>query len=197
MAEHDIAAGVAFAHGATGAESVHEPEMLQAATRMLEALEWNGVAMVEFKRHSETGRFYFIEINPRFVGSLELAVASGVDLPWLFAQQAADRPVAGPTRYRGGLKYRWLISKNVADAFERPLGYWLGVLASMLPGARTDLSFRDPGPHRSHLRNALWWIREHLRRRKRPTPQTPPATAATPEFSPQVQHSVATDDGAR
>ena len=188
IAEHDIAAGVAFAHGATGAESVHEPEMLQAASRMLEALQWNGVAMVEFKRHSETGQFYFIEINPRFVGSLELAVAAGVDLPWLFAQQAAERPIAGPTRYRVGLKYRWLISKNVADAFERPLGYWAGVLASALPGSRTDLSFRDPGPHASHARNALWWIREHLRGQHRAQPQAAPATLpeATPQFSDPV-----------
>lgn len=192
LAEHDIAAGVAFAHGATGAESVYEPAMLQAATRMLKSLQWNGIAMVEFKRHSHTGEFYFIEINPRFVGSLELAVACGVDLPWLFAQQAAERPIAGPTRYRIGLKYRWLISKNVADAFERPLGYWAGVLASTMPGSRTDLSFRDPGPHRSHARNALWWIREHLRGQQRALPQAAPSPAA--ERAAQLRTSVATDE---
>jgi predicted ATP-grasp superfamily ATP-dependent carboligase len=181
LAEHDIASGVAFAHGATGAVSVDEPEMLQAATRLLEALQWNGVAMVEFKRHRDTGAFYFIEINPRFVGSLELAVASGVDLPWLFAQQAAKRPVVGPTRYRVGLKYRWLISKNIADAFERPFGYWKGVLASLLPGSRTDLSLRDPGPHRSHVRNALWWMREHLRgQHRRPQSAVEPRPATAP-----------------
>jgi predicted ATP-grasp superfamily ATP-dependent carboligase len=190
IAEHDIAAGLALAHGATGAESVHEPEMLQAATRLLEALQWNGVAMVEFKRHRDTGQFYFIEINPRFVGSLELAVASGVDLPWLFAQQAAERPVAGPTRYRVGLKYRWLISKNVADAFERPLGYWAGVLASLLPVSRTDLSLRDPGPHRAHARNAMWWIREHLRRQR----QTAPTPAPVATTVPTLRSSVAADE---
>jgi predicted ATP-grasp superfamily ATP-dependent carboligase len=186
LAEHDIASGVEFAHGASGAVSVDEPEMLQAAVRLLEALEWNGIAMVEFKRHRDTGEFYFLEINPRFVGSLELAVAAGVDLPWLYAQQAAERPVIGPTRYRVGLKYRWLISKNIANAFEQPAGYWKGVLASLLPGSRTDLSLRDPRPHLSHARNALWWVRHHLRRRSRPPRSMPTSSPTTRRASETV-----------
>lgn len=179
IAEHDISSGVGFAHGATGAESVDEPDMRQAALTMLEELKWNGIAMVEFRRHRDTGLFYFIEINPRFVGSLELVVAAGIDLPWLFAQQASEQPVVGPTRYRVGLKYRWLISKNVANAFENPIGYWRGVLASLLPGSRTDLCLRDPGPHLSHLRNAVWWIREHLRGTRKPE-ATPTTALGTP-----------------
>ena len=131
------------------------PEMRDAALKMLEALEWNGIAMVEFRRHRDTGEFYFIEINPRFVGSLELAVAAGVDLPWLLAQQAAKQPVLGPTRYRVGLKYRWLISKNLANAFENPLGYWRGALASLLPGSagRSGRSSGRPNGDRKR-----WWV---------------------------------------
>jgi predicted ATP-grasp superfamily ATP-dependent carboligase len=178
MAEHDIAAGVALAHGATGAVSVHEPEMLSAGLTLLQALCWDGIAMVEFRKSSRDGRFYLIEINPRFVGSLELAIAAGVDFPWLFAQLAANRPVVGPTRYRVGLRYRWLLSKNVADAFERPLGYVLDVLSVLRPDTRCDLALRDPRPHLVQLRSAAWWVRDHVRR-KPDADQTPAPAAAT------------------
>ena len=167
LGEHDVAQGVRFAHGATGAESVDEPELRSSGAAILQALCWDGIAMVEFKRSRRDGRFYLIEVNPRFVGSLELAIAAGVDLPWLFAQMAAGRPIIGPNRYRVGLRYRWLLSKNVAVVFENPVGYALGALSALLPGTRTDLSWRDPRPHWSQIRNAAWWVRDYLGARHR------------------------------
>lgn len=165
LAEHDVARGVGLAHGAPGAQSVDEPELRHHGLTLLQALCWDGVAMVEFRRSRRDGRFYLMEINPRFVGSLELAIAAGIDLPWLYVQLAAGRPIVGPNRYRVGLRYRWLLSKNVADAFENPLSYALGALSCLLPGTRCDLSLHDPGPHWSQLRNAGWWVREHVVRR--------------------------------
>jgi predicted ATP-grasp superfamily ATP-dependent carboligase len=178
LGEHDIAQGVGLAHGATGAQSVDEPELRAAGTAILEALCWDGIAMVEFKRRRSDGRFFLIELNPRFVGSLELAIAAGVDLPWLYAQMAARRPIVGPNRYRVGLRYRWLLSKNVAVAFENPLGYAFGALSALFPGTRTDLSWRDPRPHWTQIRNAGWWTREYLRKRifgRDPAPMEAPS----------------------
>jgi predicted ATP-grasp superfamily ATP-dependent carboligase len=165
LGEHDVAHGVKLAHGATGAMSVHEPELLESGLALLQALCWDGVAMVEFKRSTRDGKFYLVEVNPRFVGSLELAIAAGIDLPWLYLQLAAGRPVAGPNRYRVGLRYRWLLSKNVADVFENPLGSLLGAFSVLWPGTRCDISFGDPRPHWSQLRNAGWFVREYLRAR--------------------------------
>jgi predicted ATP-grasp superfamily ATP-dependent carboligase len=159
LGEHDISAGVRFAHGAAGAQSVFEPELQHHGLTLLQALCWDGIAMVEFRRSRRDGRFYLMEINPRFVGSLDLAVAAGMDLPWLYAQLAAGRPVVGPNRYRVGLRYRWLLSKNVAGFFENPLGTAWGALSVLRPDTRCDLSLRDPGPHWSHLRDALYWVR--------------------------------------
>jgi hypothetical protein len=119
--------------------------------------------MVEFRRSARDGRFYLMEINPRFVGSLDLAVAAGMDLPWLYAQMAAGRPVVGPNRWRVGLRYRWLLSKNVAGLFEHPLATALGALSVLRPDTRCDLSLRDPGPHWSHMRDALYWMRRNRR----------------------------------
>jgi predicted ATP-grasp superfamily ATP-dependent carboligase len=165
LAEHDIRHGVHFAHGATGAESVDEPEMLAAGVQLLRELEWDGMAMVEFRRHASTGRFYFIEINPRFVGSLELAIAAGVDFPWLLTQYAMGLPVDPPAAQRVGVQYRWLISKNIAGAFERPLDYLMGAMTSLRADRYTDICWSDPKPHLQQLRGVAWWLREHLRGR--------------------------------
>jgi len=60
-----------------------DPSLLDLAVRMLAALDWTGLAMVEFKVGS--GGPTLMEINGRVWGSLPLAVKSGVDFPALLA----------------------------------------------------------------------------------------------------------------
>ncbi len=64
-----------------------EPELLEYSRKLMSALNWSGVAMVEFKWDPETRRAWLMEINGRFWGSMQLAVASGVDFPWLLYRQ--------------------------------------------------------------------------------------------------------------
>jgi protein-tyrosine-phosphatase/predicted ATP-grasp superfamily ATP-dependent carboligase len=68
--------------GSTLRQSVPlEPKLLAAAERLVTDLNWNGVAMVEFKWNPETKEFCLMEINGRFWGSLPLADAAGADFP--------------------------------------------------------------------------------------------------------------------
>jgi predicted ATP-grasp superfamily ATP-dependent carboligase len=66
-------------------ESAPIDEHLKALShQLLSRAHWHGVAMVEFRVTSE-GVPYLMEINPRFWGSLQLAIDAGVDFPyWLF-----------------------------------------------------------------------------------------------------------------
>lgn len=57
------------------------PALLEASEKLMRALVWHGVAMVEFKYQRSTGEFRLMEINGRFWGSLPLAVAAGADFP--------------------------------------------------------------------------------------------------------------------
>src|SRR5206468_12795896 len=66
------------------------PDMAEAARTLLEALQWHGVAMVEFKRDARDGLPRLMEINGRFWNSLPLAIASGVDFPFLLYTLARD-----------------------------------------------------------------------------------------------------------
>jgi predicted ATP-grasp superfamily ATP-dependent carboligase len=59
-----------------------DPLALESAKKLLKALNWNGVAMVEFKRDSRKNNIpVLMEINARFWGSLQLAIDAGIDFP--------------------------------------------------------------------------------------------------------------------
>jgi protein-tyrosine phosphatase/predicted ATP-grasp superfamily ATP-dependent carboligase len=64
------------------AETYFHPDAVAQGFKLLTALNWQGVAMTEFKLGYD-GKLYFIEINPRFWGTLPLAIASGVNFPKL------------------------------------------------------------------------------------------------------------------
>jgi hypothetical protein len=70
-----------------------DPVLYAHSTRILAALEWTGLAMVEFKVGACGPKL--MEINGRPWGSLPLAIASGVDFPRLLAEIALDDGTPG------------------------------------------------------------------------------------------------------
>lgn len=85
------------------------PRALDLGRRLLERLDWHGVAMVEFKEDERDGSLRLMEINARFWGSLQLAIHAGVDFPVILAGMAGGTPPANPPEYRSGARSRWLI----------------------------------------------------------------------------------------
>jgi predicted ATP-grasp superfamily ATP-dependent carboligase/thymidylate kinase len=85
-----------------------DPLLLDYSSRLLAALDWTGLAMVEFKLGPEGPRL--MELNGRIWGSLPLAVKSGVDFPaglvdvCLGRATATDEPPR--TSYRVGVRSR-------------------------------------------------------------------------------------------
>ena len=84
-----------------------EPRLLEPAERLLTALRWHGPAMVEF-RDDGAHPPYLMEVNGRFWGSLQLAVAAGADFPRWWAEILMGRPVERRTSYATGVTVRWL-----------------------------------------------------------------------------------------
>jgi predicted ATP-grasp superfamily ATP-dependent carboligase/predicted protein tyrosine phosphatase len=91
------------------AETYLHPQALNYGFHLLRSLDWRGPAMVEF-RMAQDGRLFFMELNPRFWGTLPLAAASGVDFPRLLLQNYENRLAkpAGPVRIRILLRARTL-----------------------------------------------------------------------------------------
>ena len=91
-------------------ESVRHPEMEKIAIKLLKHLNWHGVAMVEFKLDNRTNKPVLIEVNPRFWGSINQAVTSGVDFPYLLYEMAINGDVKPVLNYKLGIKTRFLIN---------------------------------------------------------------------------------------
>ncbi len=101
--------------------SVH-PELLEASRKIVKALRYSGVAMVEYKINLDTNEWVFIELNARFWGSLPLPVASGADFPYFLYSMIVDGKTEFNNEYRKGIYCRniskdlgWLYHNLTAD----------------------------------------------------------------------------------
>lgn len=86
-----------------------DPVAAGHAGRLLSALHWHGVAMVEFKRDDRDGVPKLMEINGRFWGSLQLAIDAGVDFPDIVARLASGATMPPACDYRVGVRSRWFL----------------------------------------------------------------------------------------
>lgn len=78
-------------------------------TKLLEAIQWHGIAMVEFKYDEATDQYSLMEINGRFQASTALSLDSGLNLPYMVYNLYSGRPAGSPTvTYRPGEIERWL-----------------------------------------------------------------------------------------
>lgn len=97
-----------------GGVSVHresiplDERLLQQSFDLLRALEWQGVAMIEFKLDRD-GTARLMEVNGRFWGSLQLAIDSGANFPLLLYRLASGENPPPQLDYRVGVKSRWLL----------------------------------------------------------------------------------------
>lgn len=88
-----------------------DPDLKLYAQKLLEHVNWHGVAMVEFRVTPE-GKPYLMEINTRFWGSLQLAIDAGVDFPWLLYQIACGIKPDTITQYKTGKRLRWILGDS-------------------------------------------------------------------------------------
>jgi predicted ATP-grasp superfamily ATP-dependent carboligase len=93
-------------------ESINDQKLTDYAIGLLKAMDWHGVAMVEFKVNPNSGPI-LMEVNGRFWGSLALPIAAEVDFPYLLYKMAVDGDVTPQFDYKAGVKCRWLIPGDI------------------------------------------------------------------------------------
>jgi predicted ATP-grasp superfamily ATP-dependent carboligase len=84
------------------------PDIAIHAERLVEAMDLDGCAMVEFRRDRD-GTPVLMEVNPRMGSSVALAVRAGVNFPGLLHSWAMGEPISPITDYRQGVRLHWLI----------------------------------------------------------------------------------------
>jgi len=90
-------------------ESAYDARVKRFGKRILEELNWHGVAMVEFKMDEKGKKPKLMEINPRFWGSLRLAIEAGVDFPLLLYRMITEGDVERVMKYKLGVRCRWFV----------------------------------------------------------------------------------------
>ncbi len=158
--------------------SVERPDLVEQSARLLRDLGWVGFAMVEWKTDPRDGVARVLEINPRFVGSLELAIRSGVDFPWLLYRVAVDGDCPEVSAYRVGQLCRWLLPGDVLHFMSNPGRFHLEPSFFRFRGpdlAYDDWADDDPLPSLAQvgvlalqaLRPSMW---RYVRSRSTPMP---------------------------
>jgi predicted ATP-grasp superfamily ATP-dependent carboligase len=155
-------------------ESARHDDIRDMALALLKALNWFGVAMVEFKIDPRDGQPKLMEINPRFWGSLSLAVTAGVNFPYLLYRMSRNENFKPVKHYRVGAKCRWLLPGDILHFIYNPKRI------SLLPGffnfwdadtAYDILSLKDPLPVLGRILTPLTFLydkdmRYRLKQRK-------------------------------
>ena len=87
--------------------TVDAPRVAELSRRLLTAMSYRGFVAVEFKWDARDDTYRLMEINPRTESGNQLAIAAGVDFPWIGYRYltGADRSDEPATRGRIGVKY--------------------------------------------------------------------------------------------
>jgi protein-tyrosine-phosphatase len=153
-----------------------DPGLLAAAEPMAAAAGLSGAAMFEFRLDRRSGRHVLLEVNPRFWGSLPLAVAAGADFPALWWDLAVHGR-EGRGAYDAGFLKADLTGEfdRVVNRFEAAEGFdrlraasaGLSTAIALLLAKRTADSWArdDPEPWREERRTLATRARQALLRR--------------------------------
>jgi hypothetical protein len=146
--------------------------LVVACEQLLDALGYDGAAMVEFKLNSTTGEYVLMEINARLWGSVQLAIDAGVDFPSALVHLAMGEPLPDGTPFRAGVRsvwelgeldHLWALGRRSATSLQLPPGQSAGVcgVARALVNRRFSdrpevFRWRDPVPFVVELKR--WFL---------------------------------------
>lgn len=148
-------------------KSVHIPELEEVGRRLLDHLDWHGLACIEYMEDANSGEFKLTEINPRMWQSLPCAVRAGADFPYDFWLLATGRPELIEPGYKVGVgshylygELKYLLSilnedSTLVDHPSLPASTW-EVLTSIVEEPHFDtVRLDDPLPFVYGIRDAI------------------------------------------
>lgn len=144
----------------TCCESFYDETLVEYATRLLRALRFVGVAMVEFRGDAQNG-YKLLEINPRVWGSFPLTTAAESNFAEVWARAAAGERFASPnTDYIRGKRMFFILNDAAACLSLLRHGRFAAFLGGMRdllsPRVREALYARDDSkPFWRYVKNTL------------------------------------------
>jgi predicted ATP-grasp superfamily ATP-dependent carboligase len=92
-------------------EMTHDPAVEELGMRLLDSLDWHGLATVQFMKNEETGEATLIEINPRIWSSIMLDMHAGADYPYHYWLMTNGESARIDPSYRSGVATHLLLGE--------------------------------------------------------------------------------------
>lgn len=155
-----------------GATVSPNEEARQLAYKLLDHLGYcQGVASFQFKRNEHTNELVLIEVNGRIPRSVQIDIASGVDMPWIIYQDIVHDVQLPPEPYHNTV---WIeFWPDILNALVRDNGAFKlsEYVRPYLAGRRTFaiLSLSDPKPFFKQIAMLPTIARRKLKERRQPS----------------------------
>jgi predicted ATP-grasp superfamily ATP-dependent carboligase len=143
------------------AETVQYPELLSLSIKLMESLNYFGVADIDFLVDLRTGKPKLMEINPRFWGSLQLAINAGVDFPNLLFELMENGDIKKSFEYKTGIRCRHLIFDDTLRLFSILKGHY--ELSNKVKSIRDFLTFHPDDGYYIFSLNDIKPFMHHLK----------------------------------
>jgi predicted ATP-grasp superfamily ATP-dependent carboligase len=88
--------------------SCHHENLVNNAVKLFKAIGYEGLGGVQYHYDPETGKYIFLEINPRFIGGTPTLIMAGFQTSFLFWQSYFEPEKMRKTEYKLGLRSRIL-----------------------------------------------------------------------------------------
>lgn len=149
----------------TGGASSYRESWFHEAIRddaldKLRFLRWQGVAMMEYRWEPSSDRFFFLEMNGRFWGSLHLALLAGVDFPRILVDAFFGRPPESVRHFRLGVRSRLTFPAEIEHVWSKVKDPAAGMGDKLKAVAGLALLGMDPRVHSDLLfpgDRGLYW----------------------------------------
>ena len=125
------------------ASAFFDEVLLDLGRRLIKELRWTGVIMVEFKKDLETGEYYLIELNPKFWGSLDLAIEAGADFPALLVKALLGEKIT-PRVVKNRTLFSW-ITYSLHSYISKDIAFLRRIFSETIRNrAKVDIWLNDP-----------------------------------------------------
>ena len=101
--------------------SIYDSDIYNNGKKLLDSLNWHGIAMVEFKKNFETNEVKLMEVNPKFWGSHDLAIASGINFAEELIKMSFKNLDKQNLIYKTGIRFFWPLNGDVQNIFKKEL----------------------------------------------------------------------------
>lgn len=146
--------------------TVAQEELKEYATRILQKLSWSGLIKMDFMLDRRDRMFKFIEMDPRVSASIDIVRCAGVDMMEMASRLAMDEDVEPNLSFKQGIKYTWVLPKELLYMFAKPQIIFELILGFFNKDEFFNLRMTDLLPDVKNFINTLKLIFKNLLRKK-------------------------------